>query len=94
MDEDVDKGAADFMDIILKTRDPDVKFRASVQMLKVIFGIQKNFLVAIRGIVKDKEALSPDEIKAVRGSIESLISGVNSIITLYDTILSKEYKVN
>lgn len=80
--------------IILRTNDPDVKFRSTVQMLKVIFETQKSFFVDIRALIKNKQSLKPEEIEAIQHSIESLISGVNSIQSLFDKMLEKEYKVN
>lgn len=90
MNEDINE----LVTVILSTHDSDAKFRASVQMLKLIFDTQKKFLIAIRAVVKDRDSLDEKQVEAIRTSVESLIGGANQIQGFFDVILNKEYKVN
>ena len=92
--KDNNEEVADLFEVALTTNDKDLKLKVSLDLMKHTFSTQKDFFVAIRDLVKDRESLSLEEIKSLKRCMETLISGVNSIDKMFSKILDKQYEIN
>lgn len=70
------------------------KYKLLLELVTHLFQTQRPFLASLNAVVKDKDELSSEELKAVQDSIKSMAMGSALIEMFFVSLLEKEYKVN